>query len=1046
VSNISKKLEEELEGYIHRVKNKNNSEAKILQEFTSFIQKVFGIEAKDLDFEVSVKSHVKQLKGRMDATFSNIILEFKKDLTDERALNTAEGELEKYFQSQFEKLPKVKFLGIATDGVNFRVYQPIFKDNQIEKLEKINEINFNSSSLEIILNWFDSFFLGDPHKKIPTSEILKQSFGLNSPTYGLIRQELTILFQKIEEDKKIKIKFENWSRFLEIVYGEKPKEINLFVAHTYLSTFVKILVYLKLSKKDQRWNIDISEILNGKIFSKYKIKNFVEDDFFTWLMHPLIKKESTIIFKNISKNLELYDLDLIDGDILKELYQEMVHPQIRKQLGEFYTPDWLAEKIVDEALNNEPKKSVLDPSCGSGTFLLKTIEYKIKKLQKLKLADSEILEHILENVMGFDIHPLAALISKTNYLLGLKNIIHARKGVISIPVYLSDSLKIPDKENDATNSVTTFGLTTHISNKKFTFPSSMTDSIGRIDQFTEIMKDEGDKLDKKIQTEKKIKGKINNNIYKEQLSDFKESILEFENTDDKNILINNVKTLFQLITEESDSIWPYIIRNMYKPLAISFKKVDVILGNPPWLALQFMKNSKYQNYLKNQSKKYNLVDTKNMQNIAHLELATLFFCQCTDNFLKKNGSILFVMPRSVLISSQHKNFLKFKTPLIQLKKIIDLNDVSPIFKIPSCVLIAKQGFETKYPITKISFKGNLKSTHESLKSVSNKLQSTESDFNFEVENKVESEYMKKFYSGASIYPRIFWIINFQTNDSFGGFDPEKPFVVSEKNNNSKPPWNGIVIEGNVEKKFIFDTILATDIVHFGNLRNRLIVLPILENKGKYEIVSDSNDKEIKNLEISKYLKQTEVYWKNNATAKSKEWSVYRRLNYNSDLVRQNPSSKYRVLYIVSGTYLTSCVVDLSKKFTKKIEKNKFTSSGNIVDYTNYYYDTNSKYEAYYLSSVLNSKILDDLIKPEQVRGAFGPRHISKIPLKFPIPEFDKNNESHEKLSLLGILCHEKVEKLLPTLNYRSTGKIRNVIRKTLEDDINEINELVKKIL
>ena len=71
---------------------------------------------------------------------------------------------------------------------------------------------------------------------------------------------------------------------------------------------------------------------------------------------------------------------------LKELYQEMVRPDVRKQLGEFYTPDWLAEKmIIDEVLeSDEPKKSVLDPSCGSGTFLFKTILYKIEKLQKSK--------------------------------------------------------------------------------------------------------------------------------------------------------------------------------------------------------------------------------------------------------------------------------------------------------------------------------------------------------------------------------------------------------------------------------------------------------------------------------------------------------------------------------------------------------------------------------------------------------------------------------------------------------------------------------------
>ena len=43
----------------------------------------------------------------------------------------------------------------------------------------------------------------------------------------------------------------------------------------------------------------------------------------------------------------------------------MVKPDVRKQLGEFYTPDWLSEKMINEMLSKDPKKSVLDPSCGS---------------------------------------------------------------------------------------------------------------------------------------------------------------------------------------------------------------------------------------------------------------------------------------------------------------------------------------------------------------------------------------------------------------------------------------------------------------------------------------------------------------------------------------------------------------------------------------------------------------------------------------------------------------------------------------------------------
>ena len=105
----------------------------------------------------------------------------------------------------------------------------------------------------------------------------------------------------------------------------------------------------------------------------------------------------------------------------------------------------LAEKIVIETLDADPLKSVLDPACGSGTFLFQTIKFKIKKLTKKGMKKTDILKHITENVFGFDVHPLAAIISKTNYLLALRDLLKEKIGQITIPVFLSDSIKIPTK-------------------------------------------------------------------------------------------------------------------------------------------------------------------------------------------------------------------------------------------------------------------------------------------------------------------------------------------------------------------------------------------------------------------------------------------------------------------------------------------------------------------------------------------------------------------------------------------------------------------------
>lgn len=65
-------LEKELPNYIDEVKSKHSENAKA-NAFSSFIQKVFDIESKDLDFEVPIKTEVMELRGRIDAIFAALL-------------------------------------------------------------------------------------------------------------------------------------------------------------------------------------------------------------------------------------------------------------------------------------------------------------------------------------------------------------------------------------------------------------------------------------------------------------------------------------------------------------------------------------------------------------------------------------------------------------------------------------------------------------------------------------------------------------------------------------------------------------------------------------------------------------------------------------------------------------------------------------------------------------------------------------------------------------------------------------------------------------
>ena len=98
-------------------------------------------------------------------------------------------------------------------------------------------------------------------------------------------------------------------------------------------------------------------------------------------------------------------------------------------MGEYYTPDWLCELIVFD-LKIKSSSKILDPSCGSGSFL----RAAIKKLE----AESIDLpaDQIAAQVCGFDIHPLSVQISKATVLIALKDKIKESNKPINLSIFL----------------------------------------------------------------------------------------------------------------------------------------------------------------------------------------------------------------------------------------------------------------------------------------------------------------------------------------------------------------------------------------------------------------------------------------------------------------------------------------------------------------------------------------------------------------------------------------------------------------------------------
>jgi hypothetical protein len=248
--------------------------------------------------------------------------------------------------------------------------------------------------------------------------------------------------------------------------------------------------------------------------------------------------------------------------------------------------------------------------------------------------------------------------------------------------------------------------------------------------------------------------------------------------------------------------------------------------------------------------------------------------------------------------------------------------------------------------------------------------------------------------------------------------------------------------------FLYATLLSTDLLPFGHLDYRLVVLPIEPKQDHYDLLDATKARKSGFLHLARWLERAEEEWTKRRSAKAERITAIGWLDYRRKLTTQNPQAKYRVIYNASGTFLTAAIVE-NKPVDFEVSGQRFTAHGFLVDYKTYCYETTNNHEASYLVSVLNAPVIDKLIKPMQTRGLYGPRDISKKVLELPIPQYVAKNSVHQRLAELGKEYSNKVERWLAgggASNIKSIGRLRGMVRDMLKDELRKIDELVNEIL
>ena len=500
-------------------------------------------------------------------------------------------------------------------------------------------------------------------------------------------EKLLELWRKLKDDSAVALKRQLWAHLLKLVYGREVESDALFFQHTFLVIVSKAIALAVLGLRDD----DPKRVLSGAAFEGAGIYGAAESDFFDWVVADA---EGDNLVRRILTHVRRFRLDEVESDVLKTLYESLIDRSERHGLGEYYTPDWLAAKIVRRAVERPIEQKVLDPACGSGTFLFHAIRNFLAEAEESGLDLRQRAEEATNYVAGMDIHPVTVIIARVTYLLALHPVIAVRSGSLSIPVYLGDAMQLTTstmmKGKELAIPVPPPPGTVEIDNgmigtrrTELKFPEIFCKDIGLFDKLIARMRQGSEQKLTKKQIEPVFKLEVERHYKRDitlaELDGLQEMIATYAVFDD-------------LRKQGRDSVWTYVARNLSRPLALAFGAgwANVVVGNPPWVAFRHMSADLQKRFREiAKAERVHVGGKFATQN----DLSALFTVRAAALYLRSGGRIGFVLPLATLTRGQFERLRtgSFTSARIAWDETWTMNDdVQPLFPVPSCVVFGRR--------------------------------------------------------------------------------------------------------------------------------------------------------------------------------------------------------------------------------------------------------------------------------------------------------------------------------------------------------------------
>ena len=968
---------------------------------------VTGTESLAKFHERGAKKH-----GFVDVLVGATVIEYERDL---RALGTFDHglhQVRQYCAGQLNaETPRDLLVGVLSDTVRWHAFgisdvknisavagATSYGPEHIE-LAEIESCDLSAAG-DVEAKKLGAFLvrhLGREGGRLLAALTLAKDLGFNSPFCQAHVQPIDALVDHAfaHDPTYASLITKLWTDFVSYLGGDAAAgkfDKGSYVGELYILTLAKLICANVLNGRALiSDDAELQAILDGSFFKARGLPNLVEYDYFGWLNASPYVSDLVAVARDLQNDLRAYDFESSPAeDLFGTLMAQLAARSQRLLLGQEWTPSWLAGKLVEHVMSALPvgqQPRFVDMCCGSGAMVVETVK---RAQQRLRAAgripgDPAALSELATAITAFDIDPLAVMLAKVGWVLASKDWLAAGHEA-QIPVYHADSLFANTPVTKVFSATGEEQRKLRLDTEEVQLPQFLITASNQTLFDALLSRGYDMAMSSAAAASTTLTDQDIETMVDAVLTDTVVALAIDERAASIEFCKKLLKALEKLQRAGRNGIWAFVLRNSFRPALVA-GRFNGVVTNPPWLALSKIASNPYQDALKAKSELHGIKAPGSSH--LHVEIATIFLLHAIERYLTPGAVIGCILPDTVLNGLHHEPFRSAGYLTANKPVQFALGEIWKIanqtFKNEAIVLFGSKshpGGGTTFVGRDVSRTSETATTYHIVKSNGRTAWTTTPPAAPAVKVATKKSIGPLFRQGADVMPRSIVFHAAAKNGAGWNLRPinaGSPFYFLRSDGHRLKDFS--LTANGVSDKVIFDVLISKHLAPYELAAGAKGLLPFQYGTGGWEprtgpgiaALGGATGGAIK-AALTAINESVDEFFETVNTDRKK-------------LSGQGWTGHDWLVFASAGGKLPCAAY---------VRGDQIPCSKTVIDQTLYWGCVATEDEAIYITALINSQAVIEVIKAHQPRGGFGERHIHKLAFD-RTPAFDAANPGHRAI-------------------------------------------------